>query len=97
MLMMNDKTYFQTTDKNGYPFYYEVVKSIKTFVADEDSGETIELNLISYKHGRPKYDLRRWRRIPKSEERMLKGFTMTKEELIAIKDGLGSIDFDQIE
>lgn len=48
-----------------------------------------ELNLIKWGDNSPKYDLRGW-----SDDRseMTKGITLSKEELIKLKEGLGGIE-----
>lgn len=72
-------------------FTYEIVKPIAVL---SDSGKlTTELNIISYSGNEPKYDLRRWY-AGDGEKKMQKGITMTKEELISLRDvlnGLGEI------
>lgn len=47
-----------------------------------------ELNLVKWGDNSPKYDLRPWN---EDRSKMGKGITLTKEELMILKDGLGGI------
>lgn len=47
-----------------------------------------ELNLVKWGENAPKYDLRSWN---EDRSKMGKGVTLTKEELMILKDGLGGI------
>ena len=69
-------------------FSFEITQSIGT-VAEGKGGWNMELNLVSW-GGRPaKYDLRSW---SPDHEKMGKGLTLTKEELVALKDLLNKIE-----
>ena len=69
-------------------FSFEITKSIGT-IAEGKGGWNMELNLVSW-GGRPaKYDLRSW---SPDHEKMGKGLTLTKEELLALKDLLNKIE-----
>ena len=69
-------------------FSFEIVKSIGT-VAEGKGGWNLELNLVSW-GGRPaKYDIRSW---SPDHEKMGKGLTLTKEELVALKGLLNKIE-----
>ena len=58
-------------------------------VAEGKGGWNMELNLVSW-GGRPaKYDLRSW---SPDHEKMGKGLTLTKEELVALKGLLNKIE-----
>lgn len=58
-------------------------------VAEGKGGWNLELNLVSW-GGRPaKYDLRSW---SPNHEKMGKGSTFTKDELIALKNLLNKIE-----
>lgn len=50
-----------------------------------------ELNLVSWNNREAKYDLRDWN---ESHEKMGKGVTLSKEELIALKEILNNMDLD---
>lgn len=72
-------------------FTYEIVKPIA--VLGESGKLTTELNVVRYNSNEPKYDLRKWRACS-AGKKMQKGLTLTKEELIALRDvlnGLGDI------
>jgi len=71
-------------------FEYEIKKKIATIsVKGKNDDFAMELNVISFNGNRPKYDLRNWKR---SENLMLKGITMTAEELQTLKDTLNEMD-----
>lgn len=71
-------------------FEYEIKEKIATIsVKGKNDDFAMELNIISFNGNRPKYDLRNWKR---SENLMLKGITMTAEELQTLKDTLNEID-----
>ena len=70
-------------------FTYEVIEHIGTI---SDSGTmTMELNVVAYNGAAPKFDLRRWR-IKDGEKVMQKGATRTREELLALRDLLTSME-----
>lgn len=63
-------------------FNYEIIEHIGV-LSTSGSGWTRELNLISW-NGRPaKYDIRDW---SPDHEKMGRGLTFTKEELILLKE-----------
>jgi hypothetical protein len=67
---------------------YEIVKKIGV-VSQAGSGWVKELNLISWNDRQPKYDLRDW---SADGAKMGKGVTLTKEELIALRELLNSLE-----
>jgi hypothetical protein len=67
---------------------YEIVKKIGV-LSKSASGWAKELNLISWSDRDPKYDLRDW---SADHTKMGKGVTLSKEELIALKDLLNSVE-----
>ncbi|QJA08781.1 hypothetical protein HF520_07400 [Romboutsia sp. CE17] len=67
---------------------YEIVKEIG-IISTSSKGWNKELNLISWNDREPKYDLRDW---DENHEKMGKGVTFTKEELINLKNLLNSIE-----
>ena len=67
---------------------YEIVKKIGT-LSTSASGWAKELNLISWNDREPKYDLRDW---SADHEKMGKGATLSKEELIALRELLNSME-----
>jgi hypothetical protein len=46
-----------------------------------DSKWTLELNLVSWNHKAPKYDLRKW---DETHESMSKGITLTEDEVVML-------------
>lgn len=67
---------------------YEIVKKIGV-LSTAASGWAKEVNLISWKDREPKYDIREW---SADYAKMGKGVTLSKEELLALKDLLNQID-----
>ena len=75
---------------------YEIIKKIGVLskpalsrVEGSASGWQKELNLISWNGRDPKYDLRDW---SADHEKMGKGVTLSKEELLALKGLLNNIE-----
>jgi hypothetical protein len=67
---------------------YEIVKKIGV-LSTAGSGWAKELNLISWNDRDPKYDLRDW---SADGEKMGKGVTLSKEELLALKELLNTME-----
>lgn len=63
---------------------YEIIKNI-AILSTSASGWRKELNLISWNDREPKYDLRDW---SADHSKMGKGVTLTKEELLTLKEFL---------
>lgn len=55
----------------------------------ESKGFHLELNLVKWGDNPSKYDLRRWNG---DRSKMAKGVTMTREELLILKDELSKIN-----
>lgn len=71
-------------------FSFNITKKLGT-LAEGKGGWNLELNLVSW-GGRPeKYDIRSW---SPDHQKMGKGSTFTKEELIALKNLLNTIDLN---
>ena len=69
-------------------FSFEIVQNIGV-VSEGKGGWNLELNLVSW-GGRPaKYDLRSW---SPDHQKMGKGSTLTKEELVALKELLSKTE-----
>lgn len=66
---------------------FEIVKKIGV-LSTSARGWTKELNLISWNDREPKYDIRDW---APDGETMGKGVTLSKEELLALKNLLASL------
>jgi hypothetical protein len=65
---------------------YEIVMQIGV-ISQSNSGWTKELNLISWNGRAPKYDIRDW---SPGHQKMGKGVTLSREELLALRDLLNS-------
>lgn len=63
---------------------YEILETVAV-LSESKSGWTKELNLISWNGREPKYDLRDW---APGKEKMGKGVTLTKDELVKLKEAL---------
>ncbi|NLY35815.1 MAG: hypothetical protein GX046_01120 [Tissierellia bacterium] len=61
--------------------HYEIIKKYGV-MSVSDSGWTKELNLVSFNHLEPKYDLREW---SPDKTKMSKGIRLSKEELEKLK------------
>lgn len=58
-------------------------------ISESNKGWTKELNLISWNGREGKYDLRDW---APEHEKMGKGITLSREELLSLKNLLNSMD-----
>jgi hypothetical protein len=67
---------------------FEIVQKIG-LLSKTGKGWAKELNLVSWNERDPKYDLREW---SPDGQTMGKGVTLTKEELIALRDLLNKLD-----
>ena len=67
---------------------FEIIKKIGV-LSKSASGWTKEVNLMSWNDREPKYDIREWS--PDREKRG-KGVTLSKEELLALKELLNSVE-----
>jgi len=67
---------------------YEIVENIGV-ISESAKGWTKELNLVSWNGRDPKYDLREW---APDHEKMGKGVTLTKEEMIKLKELLMGVE-----
>jgi hypothetical protein len=65
---------------------FEIIKKIDV-LSKSDSGWARELNLISWNEREPKYDIREW---SADRAKMGKGVTLSKEELLALKELLNN-------
>lgn len=63
---------------------YEIVETVAV-LSESPKGWKKELNLISWNGRDPKYDIRDW---APNREKMGKGITLTKEELMALGEVL---------
>jgi hypothetical protein len=67
---------------------YEIIKNIGV-LSKSASGWAKELNLISWNNRDAKYDIREW---SSDREKMGKGVTLSREELLALKELLNNIE-----
>lgn len=67
---------------------YEIIKQIGV-LSKASSGWSKELNLISWNDREAKYDLRDW---SPDRAKMGKGATLSREELLALKELLNSME-----
>lgn len=67
---------------------YEIIKKIGV-LSRANSGWAKELNLISWNSREPKYDIRDW---SADGQKMGKGVTLSKEELLALRELLNSME-----
>lgn len=67
---------------------FDIVEEIGV-LSENAKGWKKELNLISWNGAAPKYDLRDW---APEHEKMGKGTTLTKEEVIKLKDILDKVE-----
>jgi hypothetical protein len=67
---------------------FEIIEKIGTLSKSEKGWEK-QLNLISWNERDPKYDIREW---SPDGQKMSKGTTLSKQELIALKEILSKID-----
>lgn len=67
---------------------YEIIKNIGV-LSKTEKGWAKELNLISWNDRDAKYDIREW---SPDHEKMGKGVTLSKEELLALKELLNKIE-----
>jgi hypothetical protein len=67
---------------------FEIIKKIG-ILSESSSGWSKQLNLISWNEREPKYDLRDW---APDGEKMGKGVTLAREELLALKKLLNNME-----
>ncbi|MEN4013977.1 MAG: YdbC family protein [Bellilinea sp.] len=67
---------------------FEIIKKIGV-LSKSGKGWAKELNLISWNDREPKYDIREW---SPDGQTMGKGVTLSKEEMIALRDLLINMD-----
>ena len=67
---------------------FEIFKELGA-LSESSRGWKKEFNLVSWNDKEPKYDLRDW---DSSHEKMGKGITLTKEEIIKLKELLNNLE-----
>ena len=68
-------------------FKYEIIEKVGV-ISQGAKGWSKELNFISWNEREPKFDIREW---SEDHSQMSKGVSLTKAELIALRDLLNSI------
>lgn len=71
-------------------FKYEIVENLGT--VDTDTAMRLELNLVKWGNRKPVLDLRKW---SEDHSSMSKGFTLTKDEVEALRDMLNALGEDE--
>lgn len=69
-------------------FTFKIVQNLGE-ISQSKAGWTLEVNLVSWGEREPKYDIRSW---SPDHQKMSKGVTLTKEELLGLKNLLNSVD-----
>ncbi len=64
------------------------VKAQMGVIGEDRRGWRKELNLVSWNHLNPRYDIREW---APDRSRMGKGVTFTKDEIVVLRDLLNKI------
>jgi hypothetical protein len=67
---------------------FDIVETVGV-LSESAKGWTKELNLVSWNGRDPKYDLREW---DPTHEKMGKGITLTREEVLKLKEFLNSVE-----
>ncbi|MCX6035862.1 MAG: PC4/YdbC family ssDNA-binding protein [Chloroflexi bacterium] len=70
-------------------FTFKIIKKVGV-LSKSESGWAKELNLISWNEREPKYDIRDW---SGDGQKMGKGVTLSKEELLVLKELLNKMEF----
>ena len=68
-------------------FKYEIIEKVGV-ISQSAKGWSKELNFISWNEREPKFDIREW---SEDHSQMSKGVSLTKAELIALRDLLNSL------
>ena len=66
---------------------YEIKETVGV-ISENNKGWSKELNLISWNDREPKFDIRDW---SPEHEKMGKGLTLTKDELVKLRDILNEM------
>lgn len=72
---------------------YEIIDTIGV-IGEGSKGWKKELNLVSWNDRKAKGDIREW---DEFHEKMGKGVTLSKEELIKLKKLLNSVDLESLD
>jgi len=69
---------------------YKIIKKLG-ILSDDTKKWKKELNLVSWNDNEPKYDIRDW---DETHSKMSKGITLTKEEMLKLKEILKKIEIE---
>ena len=69
---------------------YEIVEELGV-ISENDKGWKKEINLVTWNDREPKYDIRDW---SEDHEKMGKGITLNKTDILKLRDILNNIDID---
>ncbi len=69
-------------------FSFKVIKELG-ILSENKSGWKLELNIVNWNNRGEKYDIRSW---APEHEKMGKGVTLTKDELLKLKELLNEIE-----
>jgi len=72
---------------------FEIKRSIGV-IGEGSKGWKKEVNIVSWNDRKPKLDIRDW---DENHEKMGKGVTLTKSEVLELQKLLDSSDFDDLE
>ena len=67
---------------------YEIVEEVE-ILSENPKGWRKEVNLISWNEREPKFDIREW---APDHERMGKGVTLSKDEMVLLRDAINKMD-----
>jgi len=67
---------------------YEITENVGA-LSENNKGWIKELNLVSWNDREPKYDIREW---SPEHDKMTKGVTLTRDELVELKKLLNSLN-----
>ena len=74
-------------------FKFDIKKNLGT-ISESAKGWKREVNVMTWNNKKAKIDIREW---DENHEQMGKGITLSKEELIKLKDILSEINIDELE
>lgn len=72
---------------------FEIVKNLGV-LSESPKGWQKEINLVSWNERSPRVDIREW---GPDHERMSKGVTLSKEELVKLKELLEMVDIETLD
>ncbi|HBC95400.1 MAG TPA: hypothetical protein DC034_01225 [Clostridium sp.] len=72
---------------------FDIVKSLG-ILSEGSRGWKKEVNVMSWNGRKAKMDIRDW---DENRQKMGKGITLNKEEILKLKDLLNEIDFDELD